>query len=346
MSMTNNQSNKASELNRDQKHQNLFFIVGRGRSGTSLLQTILNQNHQIAIAPEAQFIMYLWKRYSNKGSLDSSAKANFIKDLWKEKRLQNWNLDPDALEQLILNLAPAQSTFPELCKQVYILYAKSLNKEKGFICGDKNPHYALYIDRLMDFYPKAKFIYLVRDPRPNILSYQNVDFDLQSLPALAKRWNLYNKTVLKKAEKFPEKFLFVKFEDLLQHPVEELQKICQFLGVSYQPEMLEFYKKEQEWKTSFRKNLSTPLDPSKINSWQKKMKETDARKVETICAQLMTHFKYTKPTVRHRPKLSISDIVSIQYAVFITFLEKIIYYFPIEYFEKFIDLYRKRTKTY
>lgn len=344
--MINNQSNKVTALNENQKNQDLFFIVGRGRSGTSLLQTILNQNHQIAIAPEAQFIMYLWKRYHNKGKLDISAKENFIKDLWKEKRLQNWNLDAEALETFILNLAPEKSTFPELCKQVYIQYAKSLNKKKGFICGDKNPHYALFINRLMVVYPKAKFIYLIRDPRPNILSYQNVDFDLQSLPALAKRWNLYNKAVLKQAEKFSEKFLCVKFEDLLQSPKEELQKICQFLGVSYHPEMLEFYKKEQEWKTSFRRNLSTPLDPSKIDSWRKKMTREDATKVETICAQLMDRFKYPKSKVKHRSKLGIRDYLSIQYAVLVTFLEKIIYYFPIEYFKRFIDLYRKQTKTY
>ena len=346
MSTINKQSNKIVRSKRDEKEQGFFFVVGRGRSGTSLLQTILNQNSKIAIAPEAQFIMYLWKRYSQKKNWDQATKLKFLKDLWKEKRLHNWNLDADVLQEEILNIAPERSNFSTLCQQVYIQYGHAQDKEKGFICGDKNPHYALYIERLMTFYPNSKFIYLIRDPRSNIISYQNVDFDLQSLPALAQRWNLYNQAILKTSRKYPDKFHFVRFEDLLQNPEDVLSQICQFLGVAYDPAMLDFYKKEQEWKTSFRKNLSSPLDPSKINSWQKNLTLVEAGKVEAICGKLMEKFKYYPINNENRAHLSIRDFFSIRYATFFTFLEKIIYYFPIEYFEKFIDLYRRKTKTY
>lgn len=121
----------------------MLFILGRGRSGTSLLQTILNAHSQISVAPEAQFIMFLRKKYQN-AHWNESTIASFSKDIWFEERLVNWHFSKDKLKEDLLTIK--EPNYAACCQQVYVSYTKSKNKDQVKVLGDKNPYYALYVN--------------------------------------------------------------------------------------------------------------------------------------------------------------------------------------------------------
>ena len=52
-------------------NKSFFVIVGRGRSGTTLLSKILNSNNLISIPGELFFIINLYKKYYTK-SIDNN----------------------------------------------------------------------------------------------------------------------------------------------------------------------------------------------------------------------------------------------------------------------------------
>lgn len=320
-----------------------LFILGRGRSGTSLLQTILNSHPDISVAPEAQFIMFLKNRYANIKWDEEKIKA-FHKDLWLEERLHNWHLDKNKLLEALLK-RKEDAGFPELCKEVYLQYAHARGKTKPRVIGDKNPHYSLYGEQLKEIFPNALFIHLARDPRDTILSFKQVSFDSNNTATLAYRWNIYNREISKFRNRYPHQFLYIRFEDLLIKPEETLTNICNFLGVQYDPEMLRFYQKEQDWEAEFRKNLKTPLDPSKTYRWKHSMKHSDVLKTNAIIARSASQTGYETQPLKNKPLFQILTFPNYLYAQWVTFLEKLIYKFPLHFSAFVISAYRKLTAT-
>ena len=179
-------------------------------------------------------------------------------NIWIEKWLGRWNLDKEQLKKDLLSLND-NASFNDLCRMIYSNYAKSNKVYNYYIIGDKNPQYSLFIDKLISLFPEAKFIYVIRDYRDNILSFKKVRFDLKFTTALAYRWVRYNKDILKMKLKYPEKFISVQYEQLLKSPKKELERICDFLNIKYNSNMLEYYKNQDDCIPDFHKNLKKPV---------------------------------------------------------------------------------------
>lgn len=318
------------------------FIVGRGRSGTSLLQTILNTHPAIAVAPEAQFIMYLRRKYRKK-TFTPEVKKQFLKDLWLEERLQNWHLDAAALEEAVMQLQ--KPDFAGVCREVYTEYGRQKGKSNLQVAGDKNPHYALYLDKLNQVFPQAKFIHIIRDPRDTVLSYQKVNFDADGSAALAHRWNIYNRQIMAFKQGHQEQFYTLRFEDLLQQPEKTLQGISRFLGIAYNPVMLDFYKQEQDWDTNFRQNLKQPLNPELAQRWKSQMPAGDVDLVTAITAPMAQELGYEAPVVKLDFRQKIGSKTGKLYAYWVAFLEQLVYKLPLRVLAGIIAIYRKLTVT-
>ncbi len=59
----------------------VVFIVGFGRSGTTLLQELMNAHPNVIGPPEYSFIVYLYSRYGNKKHWTKADIAEFIEAL-------------------------------------------------------------------------------------------------------------------------------------------------------------------------------------------------------------------------------------------------------------------------
>ncbi len=332
-------------MDKNEYKNKMLFIVGRGRSGTTLLQSILNSNDKIAVAEEAQFIMLLRKKYF-KTKWDIERVIAFYEDLWLESRLKNWDIEESILREELISFSN-NPTYADLCSVVYAHNARLQGKINGAVLGDKNPHYALYIGKLIEIYPNAKFIHILRDYRDTIMSYKNVDFDPNSTAALACRWNLYNKEVLHYKDMYPEKFITLKFENLLSEPEKSMKLICEFLEIDYNPSMMNFYenKGDNYWNKQWQPNIVCPIDKGHVFIWKKKMADGDVRIADSICAEMADKLGY-EPKYRSHPfSLRIKNIPGVLYGRLLTFLEKLIYYIPLQMTASIIRTYRIMTKS-
>lgn len=219
----------------------MVFIVGRGRSGTTLLARLLTQHSAIAVAPEGTFVLGLRRAYGTGGEGPELA-ARFVRDLLRERRMQSWHLDEGALTrrlQALLALEAERPSYARLCREVYASYAEdTLGRPTPAWLGDKNPHYALFVESLAELFPDARFVHVTRDPRDNVRSYREVDFDLGDEVALAWRWRRYNERVLSARRRMPERFVHVRFEALVREPERELSRVCAHLELDFEPAML------------------------------------------------------------------------------------------------------------
>ncbi len=267
-------------MNQSQEDQKFFFIIGRPRSGTTLLRTVMDAHPQLKVPLESAFILNMYSQFHNK-KWNNKTKLKFIEFLKPQRKISAWQLDWEAVtkEFLKTEITSYQQAILIPYRQFYSVFPK-----KDIIYfGDKNPTYSFqgfFIKKLMHIFPEAKFIHLIRDYRANANSIKKFEFSAPEVSLISTRWKNSLKQITKIKEKYPEKWHTLHYEDFVDNPLEELIKIEQFLGVEHHPEALEFYKYEEEaiklfsnigdYK-KFHANLFSPISNAYNDSWKEKL---------------------------------------------------------------------------
>jgi hypothetical protein len=275
----------------------LFFIIGRGRSGSTLLRSMLDAHPSVMIPLESRFIQFLYYNFPAKGPWTSKTALQALDAL--ESGFEPLNLQRDSLLEEIERLRSGLN-LSRFCKLIYLHTRSEYEKEKIRILGDKNPRYSFFIPQLHKLFPEAKFIHLVRDYRDNIVAVQRAGKLIRESgnPYFALgRWRLYNRQVLKYQEKNPDSFQRVHFEELIRNPKLVMQKLCRFLDVDYYPGMLDYHKQlgrnfEEQSFSQLHKSLRTPFDPSKIGEWKGLLPGRTALRCEVLGGRFAVKIGY------------------------------------------------------
>ncbi len=281
------------------------FVVGIGRSGTTLLTDMLNGNPCISAAPENNFILF----GKNLSTLSGSGLIAEFKTLFtlNHNHTQSiWKPDLSFLEKY--NVNESHISYQELCKEVYLHNNPTKDKNQIKVFVDKNPVYSLYVKDLIALFPDAKFIIITRDYRDNIVSRRkHTEGTISKLMvSYSASWSLYYTSILKYEQKFPDKFIRVKYEDIVEQPKETLSKITDFLTITFNEKML--YTHENSVMEKFEKadlsqaakdkiiemhhRLRMPLNNERINYWKDKFSNQDLILIETICSKTAKKFNY------------------------------------------------------
>jgi len=286
------------------------FIIGMGRSGTTLLTSILNSNSSIISAPENNFILF-GKDLASRTSLSKEELFNEFKAMFNLKHnhvISSWNPDFDFIKN-VLNNDANNINYQTLCKSAY--YSQNQKNEQDTIKSivDKNPVYSLFIDDLIQLFPESKFIILVRDYRDNIASRKKFTNGIVSrtIYNLAHTWSNYYSQIEKVKIKFPDKFHVLKYEDLVTNPSLNIRELCEFLEIDFEENMLHPEKEsnnyfnsdlltseQKERVSEMHKELSKPINSSKVTAWKDFFSKRELIIIETICNKFGKIYGYDK----------------------------------------------------
>ena len=242
--------------------ERLFFIVGTGRCGSTLLQAMLSSHPNIYIPPE---LRYFGRHEPGVAFTDPLRDqdvevylARCRQDIWWDEM----GLDRAAFEDAVRG---GRRTSRAIYLWVLGHVAKRRGNRKPH-CGEKTPYYALFVERIAELFPGARFVQLYRDPRDVAASYLE-QYWVDGGTAL--RVSNYLLHVFRRVEQAAERlgrerFYAIKYEDLVDHPERELRGLCTFLGEDYDPAMLQFARREdagylgveEAWKGMTRQELT------------------------------------------------------------------------------------------
>lgn len=237
--------------------KNPLFIIGNPRSGTTLLRLILTSHSEVLIPPECGFIIWLKEKYINWQKLDNNdrnKRMSFIEDLISSRKFDTWQLDVKIIEQKINAVQPVN--YAELCGVVYGAFGLSIGK-KYSVWGDKNNFHINHMDELLGLYSGARFLHIVRDGRDVACSYREVMAKKSNSPYapklntdisdIAKEWFENVMKVDSFMNKLPRnQAMTVRYEDLVKHSSETVRSMCDWLGLSFEGEMLNFYQQNKD----------------------------------------------------------------------------------------------------
>lgn len=239
-----------------------IFIVGNPRSGTTLLASIFNRHTKISVPPETQFFFDVYKQELEGQSL---GRQRLVELALSSKRIRDMDLDKSVLENAYLEYEP---TFQTLLQCIISLYAENQNKIRP---GEKTPLHLHYVAKILDWYPYAKIICVIRDGRDVVNSLLNVSWHHNNIISHSYEWLKNALLSIKYQSKFRDSFIVIKYENLVNNPQRIVRDLCQYIGVPYEDEMLReeinssvVPEWEKEWKSLA---LSSP-DPSRIGGWR------------------------------------------------------------------------------
>ena len=248
-----------------------IFILGNPRSGTTLFRLMLNNHPHITIPPECGFIEWWFWKYADWRSEDiyTNRLNEFISDLSSSKKIETWKIDFSYIRQQICYFKP--ESYANLCSIINYCYGVLKGKNELQRWGDKNNYYISICDKLLKIYPSAQFIHVIRDGRDVAASYMELS-KLNSnsiykpvLPVdirqIADQWV----TNLEKCNSFFEKLskknrTICKYETLIKNTESELERICDFLSLNFDKNMLTYYID----------NLNNAVEPIETMDWKQK----------------------------------------------------------------------------
>lgn len=304
----------------------VHFILCTERTGSSLLSLILNLHPQILSPSEEPFALYFYKSYKNKTLWTNKELLQFIDEFWLMAE-KNLDLFFTSKEKLFAALEPYKADLPYniLIKIIYLQFYEPKPKQEINIIVDKQIKYFFYLKQLLQIFPNSKFIILVRDPRVNAQRKKLRNLNSGSSPIyLSALWNnTYNNIYYLK--KHSNQIKVLKYEDFVSHPSSSIERLCSFIGVHFNENMLmtdgvyesflEIQKsKIHEAHLSHLKDFHSGLF-SKINTEKLELKENEIdeivnNKIIKITQPLLKEFGYEISSTTNS-KININDYFQI-----------------------------------
>ena len=157
----------------------------------------------------------------------------------------------------------------------------------------------------MEWFPDAKFIHIVRDPRASYVSNMRADIKRYKVKTMIGRGFARSRRLLhiydqyRRAAKLHSEFsgkknyYLSRFEDIVLDSEAKIQQLCSFLGVAYSKKML--YPKVVN--SSYEKSHVKPgLDAKTVDEWRKHIAPMDRKILETCLWRSMKTLGYTSIT--------------------------------------------------
>jgi len=243
----------------------LVFIVGCGRSGTTLVKSILNAHPLIYISPETFFFSSI----TGKGStlLSREDRINHLLSCW-------WIKDMKATRESIEQCMREDN---QEWNEIFLALLGSIVKEEGIkLFGEKTPQHIRVANKLLTMYKDCKILHVVRDPRAVFSSYLSVPVGTNQVSSVISEWSSAIK-IHKELEDNP-RYFSLKYEDLVINPATEMGEVCKFLDITYDSAMLSFFSRKETGyapEQTHHKSTLSPVFNSSINSWKQKLRKTD-----------------------------------------------------------------------
>lgn len=269
------------------------FTFGFERSGTTLLSMLLGAHPDLAVpfSPTG-----LWYRYYHKledyGQLRNTAdRDRLIQDILEEERIQMWDAAP-TLEDISRRVSDCE--YQAVVSAFHQVYADHHDKTLWAL-HDIATLYEMHIAN--QWFPDARFIHLVRDVRDVALSHKSYRYGSSNTCEVAFAWREAVNTNLMMGKIIgPERYLLVRYEDLIETPEESLDRICGFLGIVFDGRMLDYAedvdRKVPSSKRSLWPALGGKLDRSKIGRWRTELKTYEVAAIHEITSELMAECGY------------------------------------------------------
>lgn len=268
-----------------------IFVVGVPRSGTTLLAAMLAGHHKLSCGPETRFFHFLAKTsrtFLEDADLGDTIDFLFSLDLAGQPVPNHYGLSAEKLRSYLRTRPLTVSTLLSSMTEQFML---SEGKSRWV---EKSPEHLLYVEWIRRAFPESPIIRIVRDPRDVALSLTKVPWGPGSFSRALFLWRNYDD---QSARFFVEdkNSYTVKYEELVETPVAEIRKVCDFIGETYDLAMLDTSMTAEKLITAretHKRRVRESVDRSRILVWRRELTHEENRLAEAVIGDRMVAYGY------------------------------------------------------
>jgi len=311
-----------------------LFIVGCPRSGTTWLTRMIGNHSDVLAIPNeshAYSITYnnftylknqelkkrfrsakwIWKSYGLKPLLFGIKSEYLWQGIFKQYKIFQKSKEKLGLHNLVsyteleeLIARASSSSEDDLTKVrilIQLMFDRFFEKNGGTennILLEKTPQHFRYIDVILNQFPEAKSIEIIRDGRDVCVSYQArakmASWAKQSTNGIAKTWKIaIEKVEISKANpKISDRIYSVRYENLRTHPQEELSKIFNFIGLDYDQTLIDEIIDATDISKVKNKGEGKHIRQGSIGEWQTRLSPEDIAIFQELAGDTLTRLGY------------------------------------------------------
>jgi len=217
-----------------------FFIIGAGRSGTTLLRRILTAHSELHIPPENFELSTSIEKFRQYRQLTWSDLVHLIMSLFEfHHEFYTFEVSLRPLVNQLLNIPKKKRNLAFILDSFYRYH--SVKHGRSILrWGDKTPLNTLLpnaLELILKVFPDAQFIHIVRNGNDVVSSALQHGF-FTDITAAANRWVQTVQNARRFTHAHADKSIEIRYEDLVSQPEVTIQSVCLFLNVKYEPRML------------------------------------------------------------------------------------------------------------
>ncbi len=291
------------------------FAAGQAKSGTTLLIALLDGHPQLLVLPEetAYFPTALNKfgRRGRRAQFDYLTNEALSRILfggpaeWEKADYAHFASSEfrERFEKAAFDPANAQVDLLVIMMEAYAATLRApLNSIVRWV--EKTPANRRFIPQILQRFPSAKILLTLRDPRA-ILAAQIALEKIRrtrefSVYYCVSHWLQAARLALR-AEAGELPALNTRYEDLVANPSAAMKRVCDFLGISFDPDVvLTPTKAGKLWAgNSASEREFSVVTTERTDSWRNELSQEEIGWVEWHCHELMAHFGY-EPQISSR----------------------------------------------
>jgi len=269
------------------RHRRLdpVFIVGHGRSGTSILTNLVRKYLGVAFGTESQFFVRYHRQLGRYGDLTRDANlARLVRDISAERffqRSRKYGLQLDAA-RVVRECEPR--TYTGVLSAIFRQCAEGQHLARW---GDKTPEYTRHLPLLLELFPNAQFIHVVRDGRDVALSGYQMHFGCKNAYTAAREW----REVVDDGQRFGTAltvgaFIEVRYEDLLAAPGDVFERLIRFLDIDAADGALNRFVRER---------IRPDVRAANSDKWKRQLSPADQAMFAAVAGETLRQSGYEVP---------------------------------------------------
>lgn len=276
----------------EQTGRQLFFIVGCGRSGTSLLQSMISAHPKAILPNETGFYTMIYKRHRRLHRVRSEADFQRVIDVVLDHlRVRTMQLDPQQVRDLCQH---GERSWETVFLALLASYAIKHGRRR---IGEKSPRHVRVLGYLTKRFPEARFIHMIRDPRAVALSASKTEFGGPFTARHVSTWSYAINAHRQYGDVLgPKRYLVVHYEDLVTDQEHWIRGVCEFLELPFDDAMLAHHQRQEKgfgkWQQGHMANTLKPVFTTSVDKWRRNLSPRRIALIEHDLGERITDMGY------------------------------------------------------
>lgn len=272
-----------------------FFVIGSGRSGTTLLRRVLTGGEGVHVPPETYVLGQVIRDFRRLRGHEWDLVVTAILGRFEyHPEFRHFGVTLGPLARRLADLDADQRSLAAVLDGFYRFHGEQTGVDVQR-WGDKTPWNTFNLHAIDRVFPRARYVHVVRDAPDVVASYLNME-RYREVADAAERWVRSVRAADRFGDRHPDRYLVVRYEDLVQDVEPQVERVCAFLDLEFEPGMLASEPRTAQLgdvaELDHHRGVDRPIHADSVGRGRRELSPAQLEVVEQVAGDQMRRLGY------------------------------------------------------